>query len=529
MARRSLRDIFVRKSVEQMHAEHEHGELKRSLGATNLVLLGIGCIIGTGIFVLTGRAAAQFAGPAIIVSFIITGTLCALVALSYAELASAIPVSGSAYSYSYASLGELAAWIMGVLLVLEYGLAASTVAVGWSGYVTSFLHDFGLDVPPALRGALGTPVTDFVSGAVVGTGVVNLPAVLATAAVIGLLILGVSESAFVNNVVVAIKVTVVIAFIAIGAFYVNPALWSPLVPAAVPPAPADTGLWSEIGTALWSVVTAQNTGQYGISGIITAAATIFFAYIGFEAVSTAGAESKNPRRDMPIGILGSLIICTVLYILTSAVLVGIVPYTDLNDPAPIAKAVNQIGLPWFATLVKIGAIAGLSSVMLVLLYGQTRIFYTMARDGLIPPVFSTVHPKFKTPWINTLIVGVLACGFAGFMGLDQLANLTNVGTLLAFAIVCFTVIYLRFARPDMPRSFKTPLFPVTPILGAVMCLFLLMSLMAHAETRNFFVVYLVGGIVLYFAYGMWNSKLGKGELVHGHEVMAESPHPKALD
>jgi basic amino acid/polyamine antiporter, APA family len=529
MARRSLRDIFVHKSVEQMHAEHEHGELKRSLGATNLVLLGIGCIIGTGIFVLTGRAAAQFAGPAIMISFVITGTLCALVALAYAELASAIPVSGSAYSYSYASLGEIAAWIMGVLLVLEYGLAASTVAVGWSGYVASFLHDFGIDIPAALRGAWGTPVTDFVTGDVVGMGVVNLPAVIAIAAVIGLLILGVSESAFVNNIVVAIKVTVVVAFIVIGAFFVDPGLWSPLVPAAVPPTPAGTGIWSEIGTALWDVVTAQNTGQYGVSGIITAAATIFFAYIGFEAVSTAGAESRNPRRDMPIGILGSLIICTILYILTSAVLVGIVPYTDLNDAAPIAKAVNQIGLPWFATLVKIGAIAGLSSVMLVLLYGQTRIFYTMARDGLIPSVFSKVHPKFKTPWINTLIVGVIAGSFAGFMGLDQLANLTNVGTLLAFAIVCITVIYLRVVRPDMPRTFKTPLFPFTPIIGAVMCLFLLMSLMAHRETRNFFVVYLLGGIVVYFLYGMWNSKLGKGMVVSGHEVMAESPHRKGLD
>jgi APA family basic amino acid/polyamine antiporter len=529
MARRSLRDIFVRKSVEQMHDEHEHGELKRSLGATNLVLLGIGCIIGTGIFVLTGRAAAQFAGPAIIISFIITGTLCALVALSYAELASAIPVSGSAYSYSYASLGEIAAWIMGVLLVLEYGLAASTVAVGWSGYVASFLHDVGLDIPAALRGAPGTPVTDFVTGEVVGTGVMNLPAVIAIVAVTGLLVLGVSESAFVNNIVVAIKVTVVVAFIAIGAFFIDPSLWSPMVPAAVPPTAGDPGLWSEIGAALWAVVTAQNTGQYGIPGIITAAATIFFAYIGFEAVSTAGAESRNPRRDMPIGILGSLIICTILYILTSAVLVGIVPYTDLNDPAPIAKAVNQIGLPWFAVLVKIGAIAGLSSVMLVLLYGQTRIFYTMARDGLIPPVFAKVHPKFKTPWVNTVIVGLLACGFAGFMGLDQLANLTNVGTLLAFAIVCVTVVYLRFARPNMPRAFKTPLFPVTPVLGALMCLFLLMSLMAHEETRNFFVVYLLGGIVLYFAYGMWNSKLGKGVVVHGHEVLAESPHPKGLD
>ncbi|MEO8466577.1 MAG: amino acid permease [Gammaproteobacteria bacterium] len=517
MAKLSLGRIFARKSVEQMHDEHEHGELKKTLGATNLVLLGIGCIIGTGIFVLTGRAAAQFAGPAIIISFIITGTLCAFVALSYAELASAIPVSGSAYSYSYASLGELAAWVMGVLLVLEYGLAASTVAVGWSGYVASFLHDFGLDIPAALRGAPGTPVSDFVTGAQVGTGVVNLPAVIGIVAVTGLLVLGVSESAFVNNVVVVIKVTVVVAFIVIGAFFVKPALWFPLVPTAVPPPAAETGFWSEIGTALWAVVTARDTGQYGVSGIITAAATIFFAYIGFEAVSTAGAESKNPRRDMPIGILGSLIVCTVLYILTAGVLVGIVPYTDLNDAAPIAKAVNQIGLPWFGVLVKIGAIAGLSSVMLVLLYGQTRIFYTMARDGLIPPVFSHVHAKFKTPWINTLIVGVIACGFAGFMGLDALANLTNVGTLLAFAIVCFTVIYLRYVRPEMSRPFKTPLFPITPILGAVMCLFLLMSLMAHEATRNFFLIYLAGGIVLYFAYGVWNSKLGKGVVVRGRE------------
>jgi APA family basic amino acid/polyamine antiporter len=360
-------------------------------------------------------------------------------------------------------------------------------------------------------------------------GVVNLPAVIGCAAVTFLLILGVSESAFVNNIIVAIKVTVVIAFIIIGAFYVNPALWSPLVPESIPPHPPGTSLWSEIGTALWDVMTAKNTGQYGIAGIITAAATIFFAYIGFEAVSTAGAESRNPKRDMPIGILGSLIICTILYILTSAVLVGIVPYTDLNDAAPIAKAVNQIGLPWFAVLVKLGAIAGLSSVMLVLLYGQTRIFYTMARDGLIPTVFSTVHRKFKTPWINTLIVGVLACGFAGFMGLDALANVTNVGTLAAFTIVCVTVIYLRYARPDMARQFRTPWFPLTPVLGAAMSLFLLMSLMSDAATRRFFIPYLIIGVVLYFAYGMWNSNLGKGIVVHGHEVMAETPHAKGLD
>ena len=528
MAKRGFGQLFARKSVEQMHAEHEHGELKRSLGASNLVLLGIGCIIGTGIFVLTGRAAAQFAGPAIMISFIITGTLCTLVALAYAELASAIPVSGSAYSYSYASMGEVVAWIMGLLLVLEYGLAASTVAVGWSGYVMSFLHDLGYDLPPALRGAPGSAITDFTTGATVGTGAVNFPAVIAIAAVTGLLVLGVSESALVNNVVVAIKVSVVVAFIVIGAFYVNPDLWTPLIPPQQPPPPAgeSASIWAEIGSALWAVVTAQNTGQYGVPGIITAAATIFFAYIGFEAVSTAGAESKNPARDMPIGILGSLIICTILYILTSAVLVGIVPYTDLNDAAPIAKAVNQIGLPWFGVLVKIGAIAGLSSVMLVLLYGQTRIFYTMSRDGLIPPVFSRVHPKFKTPWINTLLVGAIAAAFAGFMGLDALANLTNVGTLFAFAIVCFTVVYLRYARPEVRRPFKTPLFPFTPVLGAVMCLFLLMSLMAHEPTRNFFLVYLVGGIVLYFVYGMWHSKLARGIVVTGHEDLAPTGSPR---
>jgi APA family basic amino acid/polyamine antiporter len=509
--------LFIRKSVEQMHAEHEHGELKKSLGALNLVLLGIGCIIGTGIFVLTGRAAAEFAGPGIMISFVITGTLCALVALSYAELAAAIPVSGSAYSYSYASMGEIVAWVMGLLLVLEYGLAASTVAVGWSGYVVSFLHDYNIIIPPALTAAPGTMVTT--DAGVEVAGMMNLPALLAIIAVTTLLVVGISESALVNNVIVFIKVAVVVAFIVIGAPFVNPENWSPLIPPQVPAPPpgTDMNIWSQIGSALWGVLTGAQTGQYGVPGLITAAATIFFAYIGFEAVSTAGAESKNPAKDMPIGILGSLIICTILYILTCAVLVGIVPYQQLNNPAPIALAVDAIGLSWFATLVKIGAIAGLSSVMLVLLYGQTRIFYTMARDGLIPQVFANVHPKFKTPWINTMLVGVLACYFAGFMGLDQLANLTNIGTLAAFTIVCLTVLYLRFARPDMKRPFKTPLFPVTPLLGALMCVFLLLSLMAHEATRNFFLIYLAGGFVLYFFYGMWNSKLAKGEIVTGHE------------
>jgi APA family basic amino acid/polyamine antiporter len=511
--------LFMRKSVEQMHAEHAGSELKKSLGALNLVLLGIGCIIGTGIFVLTGRAAAEFAGPGIMISFVITGTLCALVALSYAELASAIPVSGSAYSYSYASMGELTAWVMGLLLVLEYGLAASTVAVGWSGYTVSLLADLGIHIPAAFTAAPGVAVTDHDTGAVIATGVVNLPAIIGLLAVSTLLVVGISESALVNNVIVFIKVGVVIAFIVIGAGYVNPELWTPLIPEQIPAPPpgTDMSIWAQIGRALGGVLTGADTGQYGVPGLITGAATIFFAYIGFEAVSTAGAESKNPGRDMPIGILGSLIICTILYILTCAVLVGIVPYSQLDNPAPIALAVDAIGLPWFAFVVKLGAFAGLSSVMLVLLYGQTRIFYTMARDGLIPQVFANVHPKLKTPWINTILVGLLAMGFGGFMSLDNLANLTNVGTLAAFAIVCATVIYLRYARPNINRPFKTPLFPITPLLGGLMCVFLLMSLMAHELTRNFFLYYLAGGFVLYFLYGMWNSKLGRGIVVTGHE------------
>jgi basic amino acid/polyamine antiporter, APA family len=522
MAGRGLGQLFARKSIEQMHAENASGELKKSLGAVNLVLLGIGCIIGTGIFVLTGRAAAEFAGPGIMISFVITGVLCALVAICYSELAAAIPVSGSAYSYSYASLGEFVAWIMGVLLLLEYGVAASTVAVGWSGYTTSLLHDLGINLPAALTAAPGVEVTDQVTGAVV-IGVMNVPAFVGICAVTALLTLGISESANVNNIVVAIKVTVVVAFIVIGFFYVNPANWSPLIPDQVPAPPpgSDMSVFGQIWTALGNVVTGQSRDTaYGVGGLIAAASTIFFAYIGFEAVSTAGAEAKNPARDMPIGILGSLIICTILYILTCAVLVGIVPYTELNDPAPIAKAVNAIGLPWFAFLVKVGAFAGLSSVMLVLLYGQTRIFYTMARDGLLPSVFAKVNQKTQTPILNTIVVGVIAAGFAGFTSLDFLGDTTNVGTLVAFMLICVTVVYLRFARPNMHRPFKIPTWAITiiAVLGATMCFLLVMSLMSSEQTRNFFIPYLVIGVLFYFVYGMWNSKLAKGEYVTGHEA-----------
>jgi APA family basic amino acid/polyamine antiporter len=520
--------IFQRKPVELINAETTHTELKRTLGPLNLTLLGIGCIIGTGIFVLTGHAAAEWAGPGIMISFVITGLLCAFVALNYAELASALPVSGSAYSYSYASMGEVVAWIMGVLLLLEYGLAASTVAVGWSGYLVSLLADMHIVIPPELTAAPGEAVKNG-AGVVIAHGVFNLPAIIGITAVTTLLIIGVSESATVNNVIVFIKLSVVIAFIGIGAFYVHPALWSPLIPAQVPAPPPGTAtdLPHQIGQAIWDVVTNAKSHRYGIGGVIHGAAVIFFAYIGFEAVSTAGAESKNPARDMPIGILGALVICTVLYIATCAVLVGIVPYASLDNPAPIATAVNQIGIGWFAILVKLGAVCGLSSVMLVLLYGQTRIFYTMSHDGLLPSQLAVVHKKFRTPWINTIIVGIVAAGAAGFMSLDALSDLTNVGTLAAFSIVCIAVIYLRITHPDMPRPFRTPLFPFIPILGVLMCMFLLLSLMMVPRTRNFFLIYLGAGIVIYFAYGLWNSKLGKGtaEVADPLAPMA-APHPE---
>ena len=502
-----------RKSAADLAAAHEQGELKRALGPISLIFLGIGTIIGTGIFVLTGQAAAQYAGPGIMISFVITGVLCALVALCYAELASAIPVSGSAYSYSYASGGEFLAWIMGLLLLLEYGIAASTVAVGWAGYLVSLLGDMGVHVPGEWTAGRGVPVMDPTTGEATGvTGQFNFLAVIALLAVTALLIAGVSESALVNNIIVLIKVSVVVAFIAIGIGFVDFSRWTPLIPPQIPPPPpgSDMSLAAQIGRALANVLTGRNTVQYGVGGVITGAATIFFAYLGFEAVSTAGAESKNPKRDMPVGILGSLAICTGLYILTAGVLVGVVPYANLNNPAPIATAVNQMGLPWFAVVVKLGALCGLSSVMLVLLYGQTRIFYTMARDGLLPEVFARVHARFKTPWVNTALVGLIAAGFAGAFGIRDLSNYTNVGTLAAFAIVCLTVLYLRFADPRMERPFRTPLFPLTPILAVVMCVVLIMSIMADVSTRYFFAWYLGLGAALYFVYGMWRSKLEPG-------------------
>lgn len=484
--------MLRRKSIEQIQAEFGKSELKRTLGPMNLVFLGIGCIIGAGIFVRTGSAAALHAGPAVMLSFVVAGLVCAFAGLCYAELASVLPVSGSAYTYSYATLGEFVAWMMGALLLLEYGLAASVVAVGWAGYVVSLLGDFGIVIPPELTAPMGHMVT-LADGSEVAA-LFNAPAAAICLAITVLLVLGVSESATVNNVIVVIKLAVIIGFILIGGMILLQNLpkyagnWEPFIP---PP----TG----------------ERGEFGVDGIMRAASIVFFAYIGFEAVSTAGQEAKNPKRDMPIGILGSLIICTILYMLVAAVLTLIVNYKELNVPDPVAVAVDQFGeqWAWFAGTVKTGAIIGLTSVILVLMYGQTRIFYTMANDGLLPGIFGVVHKSFKTPWINTIVVGIIVAGAAAIFDINTLGDMTSVGTLAAFAIVCLTVIYLRSTRPDLERGFKVPLYPVIPILGIVSCIYLITTV--EYRIMLFFAKFLAAAVVVYFLYGIWNSKLGKAK------------------
>jgi APA family basic amino acid/polyamine antiporter len=487
----------LRKSVAQVQEETRTSELKRSLGPWNLVFLGIGCIIGAGIFVRTGNAAALHAGPAVLISYVIAGIVCGFAGLCYAELASTLPVSGSAYTYSYTTIGEFAAWVMGALLLLEYGLAASVVAVGWSGYMVSLLKDIGIFIPDILTGPTGHHLQkDGVDVLVNGAPVVflfNLPAFLVCAALAILLVIGVSESAKFNNAIVAIKVTVLTAFIIVGAFILLKNLpaythnWDPFIP---PPTGAK--------------------GEFGWSGILRAASIVFFAYIGFEAVSTAGQEAKNPGKDMPFGIIGSLLACTVIYILVSIVLTMIVSYKSLNVPDPVAVAVDAFGPQWgwFAKTIKVGAIIGLTSVILVLMYGQTRIFYTMARDGLLPKVFARVHQTFRTPYINTIVVGLLVACAAGFFDINTLGDMTSVGTLAAFGIVCLTVIWLRRTHPDIPRGYRVPLYPVLPALGIVSCFALIFTV----ETRVLviFAWYTVAAIILYFAYGMHNSELAKG-------------------
>jgi APA family basic amino acid/polyamine antiporter len=487
-------NLFRRKSVTELQNEVQTDlSLKRALGPLNLTALGIGAIIGAGIFVLTGQAAAKFAGPAIVFSFILAGVACAFAGLCYAEFAAMIPVSGSAYTYGYATMGELVAWIIGWDLILEYMFAASTVAVGWSGYVTEFMKDLGLQIPAAFTSAPYNHVAPpdaglniwrlFTEGWVSTGAVLNVPAMLIVAFITILLVVGIRESASFNNVIVVIKMTVILIFIAVGVCYLNKSNWQPFVPPQVGP------------------------GHFGWSGVLRAAGVIFFAYIGFDAVSTAAQEAKRPQRDMPIGILASLAICTVLYIVVSLVLTGIVPYTELNVPHPIAVAINHLGKPvaWLRPIVNIGAIAGLSSVILVMMLGQPRIFYSMSKDGLLPPIFGAVHPKFRTPWLATILTGVIATLMAGLFPIGLLGELVSIGTLLAFAIVCGGVFVLRFTDPQINRPFRTPAFWLVCPLGVFFCLWLMYGLPPDTWAR--LIVWMALGLAVYFLYGRRHSKL----------------------
>jgi APA family basic amino acid/polyamine antiporter len=490
--------IFATKSVEQITAEQiggAAGGLKRVLGPTQLVLLGVGAIIGTGIFVLTGQAAAANAGPAIVISMVIAGLASVLAALCYSEFAASVPVSGSAYTYAYATLGEFVAWVIGWDLILEYALGAATVAVGWSGNLVTLLGQMGLSFPAAFSAAPGT-VVPVVGGDPI-TAVFNLPAVLVTAAVTALLIFGVSESASVNAVIVVIKVVVVLIVIAAGAMFIDPANWHPFIP-------ENTGRF----------------GEYGWSGILRGAGVIFFAYIGFDAVSTSAQEARNPQRDMPRGILGSLAVCTVLYVLVSGVMVGLVPHQAmLNQPAPLVVAIQAAagraaGTSWEATmavvkvLVTVGALAGLSSVMVVMMLAQPRIFLSMSKDGLLPAWAGRVHPRYHTPHISTIVTGVVVAIAAGLTPIGTLGALVSIGTLMAFVIVSIGIIVLRRTRPDLPRPFRMPLVPLLPLMSAAVSLVLMLGLPWPTWRR--LMLWMAIGIGFYFAYGYRHSRLRAG-------------------
>jgi APA family basic amino acid/polyamine antiporter len=479
-------NLFKTKSIEQLVGDVEHGTkaLKRSLSAFDLTLLGIGAIIGTGIFVLTGTAAANQAGPAIVLSYVAAGLACGFAALCYAEFASMIPIAGSAYTYAYATLGELFAWMIGWDLILEYAVGSMTVAIGWSGYMQRLLAGWDIHIPVSLGAAYGSAPGAFI----------NLPAVLIVLGIMTLLVIGVRESARANAVMVTVKVVVVLFFLAAGFTYVDPQNWEPYMP-------------------------------YGIPGVMAAAAVVFFAYIGFDAVSTTAEEAKNPQRDLPIGIMASLVICTVLYLAVSAVLSGIIPvthYRSLADAlpgvtivppeesvrflnAPVAYALSVINLDWAAGLVSAGAVAGITSVLLVMLLSQPRIFFAMSRDGLLPAAVSKVHPRFGTPYITTIITCVIVAVIAGFTQIQVVGEMTSIGTLFAFVVVCAAVLILRVKRPEARRPFRVPFGPVFPILGVLSCLYLMLALPVITWVR--FLVWLNIGMLIYWFYGRKSSPL----------------------
>jgi len=445
-------------------AEQKGTSLKKELGAFDLTMLGIGAIIGTGIFVLTGVAAAEYAGPALIISFILSGLACVFAALCYAEFASTVPVSGSAYTYSYAAFGEIIAWILGWDLILEYGVAASAVAAGWSGYFQGLLAGFGIELPKAITSAYNPEKGTFI----------DVPAIFIVLFMTFLLTQGVRKSAQFNAILVIIKVAVILLFLAVGVWYVKPENWTPFMP-------------------------------YGFSGVAAGAATVFFAYLGFDAVSTAAEEVKNPQRNMPIGIIGSLAVCTLLYIAVSLVLTGIVPYDQLGVKNPVSFALSYINQDWVAGFISLGAITGITTVLLVIIYGQTRLFYAISRDGLLPKVFSRVNEKKQVPLVNTWITGIFISFFAGVVPLNKLAELTNIGTLFAFITVSIGVLVLRKTQPDLKRAFRVPMVPLIPLLSVVFCGYLVLQL--PVSTWISFFAWLLVGCVIYMLYGRKNSTL----------------------
>ncbi|MBI4165928.1 MAG: amino acid permease [Acidobacteria bacterium] len=503
--------LFATKPLELLMVEASdegHHSLKRALGPVNLVSLGVGAIIGAGIFVLTGTTAAQNAGPAIVLSFLLAAVACVFCGLCYAEFASLIPIAGSAYTYVYATLGEIFAWIIGWDLILEYAFGAATVASGWSGYLVSFLRDFGITFSPEWTSSRGEVMVyynehwvtlDQAKDAIKAAGIdpqslptvtasFNLIAFLVVLVVTAILVIGIKESANLNSAIVIVKVSIVLMFVGIAGIYALQHTdlvlknWQPFIP-------PNTGKF----------------GEFGWSGILRGAGVIFFAYIGFDAVSTAAQEARNPQKDMPIGILGSLAICTVLYVLVAGLLTGIVHYTTLNVAAPVAIGIDAIGVRWGGFMVKVGAIFGLGTVMLVMLLGQSRVFYSMSRDGLLPKIAGAVHPRFRTPWISTIVVGFFVALFAALFPIEVLGHLVSIGTLLAFVIVSAGIWVLRRRRPDLPRPFKTPWVPFVPIMGIIISLGMMVSLGKDTWLR--LIVWLIIGFVVYFGYARKHSRV----------------------
>jgi APA family basic amino acid/polyamine antiporter len=489
-------NLWATKSIAELRAEADatsERSLKRHLGPWGLTALGIGAIIGAGIFVLTGQAAALHAGPAVPIAMILVGVACAFAGLCYAEMAAAVPIAGSAYTYSYATMGELVAWIIGWDLVLEYAAGAATVGVGWSGHLVSLLGQLGIVLPGNLTNAptqwcTESQLTSMVAGCdhagLNFTGaLINLPAVFIVALMSTVLVIGIKESARVNNLIVLLKVSIIFLIVIVGLQHVNPENWKPFIP-------PNTGEW----------------GTYGWSGVLRGAGLVFFAYIGFDAVSTAAQEARNPQKDLPFGILTSLVICTLLYVIVSAVLTGMVPYTELNVAAPMAYAMESVGAPgWVRLFVDVGAVLGLGSVILVMLLGQSRIFYSMSRDGLLGKWAGAVHPKYRTPYLSTIFTGIAVGLATGILPLQLLGQLVNIGTLLAFVLVCIGVLVLRKKRPDLDRPFRTPLVPFVPIMGILCCLGLMATLPADTWIR--LIVWLALGFLIYFGYSQRHSVL----------------------